>query len=381
MNQQNPNAQQDPNVQSPRISQTPQTRLQSQTITLNEDRNVTLSAYLQGVGGQFHIDRRPAVIVIPGGGYQYCAEPEAEPVALAFMRAGYHAFVLRYSVAEHAGWPNQLDDYEQAMSLIRAHADDWGIIPDRIAVCGFSAGGHLAGCAATMSSPATRPNAAILGYPALLASSIRGCDPAAPDVVDAVDVTTCPCFVFGTRDDALISVTNLVCMIEALADNGISFESHIYAFGPHGFGSASPSVTDVSKLSGRARRWLDDAIDWLSEIFGTLTLNGMTEPRCLPHVSADYEPTFSLDCTFGYLRQNEQVAGVMKPFLDWFDEHYLDVAASIGPAMLHMATTQGKPGFYALGDARTMHEILANTPFDSGYAADLAAALAAIDKQ
>ncbi|KAA8831168.1 alpha/beta hydrolase [Bifidobacterium tissieri] len=378
MNQPNPQNQQQPQPQPQPLANSP---LQSTVITLNEDRNVTLSVYLQGVGDRFRIGTRPAVIVIPGGGYQYCAEHEAEPVALAFMRAGYHAFVLRYSVAEHAGWPNQLDDYEQAMSFIRAHADDWGIIPDRIAVCGFSAGGHLAGAAATMSNPAARPNAAILGYPALLGSSIQGCDPAAPDVVDAVDVTTCPCFVFGTRDDALVSVSNLICMSEALADNGISFESHIYAFGPHGFGAATPSVTDVSKLSGRALRWLDDALDWLGEIFGTLTLNGMTQPRCLPHVSADYESSFSLDCTFGYLRTNEQVAAVMRPFLDWFDEHYLEVAASIGPAMLHLATTQGKPGFYAIGDARTMREILDNTPFDDAYAADLAAALAAIDKQ
>lgn len=73
-------------------------------------------------------------------------------MAQEYLRAGYHAFVLRYSVGwENAVWPNPLEDYDQAMELITAHAKEWHLIPEKIAVIGFSAGGHLAACAATMA--------------------------------------------------------------------------------------------------------------------------------------------------------------------------------------------------------------------------------------
>ena len=68
------------------------------------------------VGGRFdYIPKRPAILVIPGGGYQYCSVREADPVAFAYLRAGYQAFVLNYSVGKHAVWPNPLQDVEQAL--------------------------------------------------------------------------------------------------------------------------------------------------------------------------------------------------------------------------------------------------------------------------
>jgi acetyl esterase/lipase len=135
----------------------------SETIVLNKERNVTLTSYIQPVGGEFtYINKRLAVIVIPGGGYQFCSDREAEIVAFEYLRAGYHAFVLGYSIKENAVWPNPLNDYEQAMELIRSRAEEWHIYEDKIAVLGFSAGGHLASAAATMSK--NRLNAALLGY-------------------------------------------------------------------------------------------------------------------------------------------------------------------------------------------------------------------------
>ncbi|WP_049783368.1 alpha/beta hydrolase fold domain-containing protein [Mahella australiensis] len=83
-------------------------------------------------------------------------------MAFEYLRAGYHAFVLRYSIKENAVWPNPLNDYEQAIELIRSRAEEWHIYEDKIAVLRFSAGGHLALAAATMSK--NRPNAALLGY-------------------------------------------------------------------------------------------------------------------------------------------------------------------------------------------------------------------------
>ena len=153
-------------MQSINIENQPEVYMHQEIITLSEERNVTLTAMIQDVGGEFRgITARPAVLVIPGGGYLFCSDREADPVALAYMKAGYHAFILRYSVGEYSEWPQPLEDYEQAMECILKNADKWHVIKDKIAAIGFSAGGHLAGAAATMSRH--RPAAAILGYPVL----------------------------------------------------------------------------------------------------------------------------------------------------------------------------------------------------------------------
>lgn len=88
-------------------------------IVLNGERNVTLTAYTQPVEGEFnHISKRPAVLILPGGGYSMCSDREADPVAFPYLEAGYQAFILRYSVGEDSVWPNPLDDYEQAMASL-----------------------------------------------------------------------------------------------------------------------------------------------------------------------------------------------------------------------------------------------------------------------
>ena len=85
-------------------------------VTLNEKRNVRLTAFIQDVGKEYrNITKRPGVLVIPGGGYMFCSDREAEPVALAYLNAGYDAFILRYTINEVGSWPDPLQDYEDAM--------------------------------------------------------------------------------------------------------------------------------------------------------------------------------------------------------------------------------------------------------------------------
>ena len=109
--------------------------MNTEVLTLNEERNVTLTTYIQDCGEGFGcVAKRPAVLILPGGAYQMCSDREADPVAFAYAKAGYHAFVLRYSVMDDCTWPNPLNDYEQAMTLIRSHADTWHIYEDKIAV-------------------------------------------------------------------------------------------------------------------------------------------------------------------------------------------------------------------------------------------------------
>lgn len=273
--------------------------MEREVITLNGERDVTLTTYTQRAGGEFRrAPRRPAVLILPGGGYAMCSEREADPVAFAYLAAGFQAFVLRYSVGKHAAWPNPLDDYEQAMALIRSRADDWGIYRDKVAVVGFSAGGHLAGVAAT--SARERPNAAVLGYAAL-----GGCgtpaNTGAPAVASAVDDLTPPCFVFASASDVLVPVTNSIEFIGALAQAGISFESHIYAFAPHGFSTGVDALEDPDGLCSRAPHWVADSVAWLGDVLGLPGEEGMGEPRCNRWLTVDDAPILSLDCTVGHV--------------------------------------------------------------------------------
>ena len=87
--------------------------------------------------------KRPAVIICPGGGYMYCSEREATPIAMEYLAGGINAFILRYS-CKPAVFPTALVQLATAMKLVREHAKEWNIDSEKIIVVGFSAGGHLA---------------------------------------------------------------------------------------------------------------------------------------------------------------------------------------------------------------------------------------------
>ncbi|MGI5989061.1 MAG: alpha/beta hydrolase [Lachnospiraceae bacterium] len=322
--------------------------------TLNKERNVTLTCYLQAAGKEFrYVMRRPAVLILPGGGYQYCSVREADPVAFPYLKAGYDAMILHYSVADHDKWPNPLDDYEQAMALIRSKADEWKVYRDKIAVIGFSAGGHLAACAASMSE--NRPNAAILGYAVTTGGTVKECNPSAPDVISHVDSRTCPCFLFATRDDGIVPIQNTIRMIDALEKAGISFESHIYAYGPHGFSTGDSSIQPAdSAMCPRVKNWVGDSIEWLRDIFGDFSQDGMTEPKCAARVNGDSDEFLSVDCTLGHLMKNQKAAEQLLPVLK-----SLAAAAGMDEKGLNMEDmTQGVAGRMKLRDAFDLY----NTP-------------------
>ena len=278
--------------------------MKTEYIVLSEERNVSLTAYIQPAGGEFGgLSERPAVLIIPGGGYHFCSDREADPVAFPYLKAGYQAFILRYSLNEQAEWPRPLEDYEEAMAMILARAGEWHVVPDRIAVIGFSAGGHLAACAATMA--VHRPNAAILGYPVIDGDCARDYLPSAPDVPSAVDRYTCPCFVFATRTDNLVPVSNAVHMVDALCANGIAFESHIYSNGPHGLSTGDSSINHLP-FSSRYPAWVPDSIAWLEDVLGGVKSSGLTDPRFGPKINGNREKTLNLDCTIAYLAEHRE---------------------------------------------------------------------------
>lgn len=281
-------------------------------IVLHQERNVTLTAYLQNVGGEFGFTRRPAILVLPGGGYKICSDREADAVALAYSAAGFQSFVLRYTLKDKGGWPLPLEDYDEAMQLLKTRANDWHIDTDRIAAIGFSAGGHLCACAATMSRH--RPAAAILLYPAIVKQAVDLCGPDLPLPVNYVDEKTCPCFLAAARDDRIVRIQNTLAMEMALAEHNIPFESHIYSYGGHGFSTALPWIVDGS-VSTRVKDWVADSQGWLAEVLGTLTHNGFTTPeQPAVNLNADHNDVLSVMITIGHAeKQGEDVRTILAP--------------------------------------------------------------------
>ena len=288
--------------------------MRQETIILNENRNVTLTAYLQEVAGEFQFAKRPAILVLPGGGYAMCSDREADPVALAYMKAGYQAFILRYSTGKNKTWPNPLEDYEQSMALLEERAEEWHLDSSRIAAVGFSAGGHLCACAATIAKH--KPAAAILVYPSILKDICDMCQPGMPQPNEHVTGETSPCFLVAARDDRTVDVKNSLMMQLALAEKGIPFESRIYSYGGHGFSTADDWIINNS-LSPRIPHWVDDSIGWLKETLGTLTMRGISEPNIAVSKNGDTAPVLSVMCTLNHIRkQSADAISLLKPLFD-----------------------------------------------------------------
>lgn len=243
--------------------------MKTEVIYLDKEKNVTLTTYLLDSSREFtNIKARPAILVLPGGGYTMCSDREAEPIAIAYAAEGYHTFVLRYSVDSYAKWPNPLQDAENALELIRSNSEAWEIDPSKIAVIGFSAGGHLAAALSTLGR--VRPNAVILGYPcileeigAILANPVPGLD-------DKVDHTTPPAFLFTTRDDSLVPARNTLRFLEALDKVGIPYEGHIFYSGQHGLSLAKNHTSGgfIGNVNKDVVKWFGLSVEWLKNVLG-----------------------------------------------------------------------------------------------------------------
>ena len=309
----------------------------AEKIILNEERNVSLTAYIQEVDGEFGFLRRPAMLVLPGGGYAMCSDREADAVATAYLQAGFQTFILRYSVGSDKIWPQPLEDYEQTMELIKENAEKWHVDTAHISVVGFSAGGHLAACAATMAK--NKPMAAILVYPAIVKDILHICSiDNLPEVHTAVTTETSPCFLVAARDDRTVNVKNTLLFQLALEEKGIPFEGHIYSFGGHGFSTARAWI-NTNSVSERVPSWVEDSIGWLKELGGELTRAGFTESNLAVGKNGDFAPVLSIGCSLRHIRkQNEEVQELLLPLFTSMEA----VANARGYSVEELMTAMGE---------------------------------------
>ena len=229
-------------------------------------------------------ETRGCVLVLPGGGYSHRARHEADPVAQRFNALGFHAFTVEYRVAPYR-FPAPQEDALRAIRIVRAHAEEWKIKPDKIAILGFSAGGHLA-CSAGLfydkvkadngdgcDAVSARPDAEILCYPVISGDPACGhmgsfanlLGPEVPRTRFAeysceklVTGSTPPAFLWHTAADSAVPVVNSLRYAEALSRFKIPFGLHIFPAGPHGLGMAEnkPEYSDVANWPELAGEWL-----------------------------------------------------------------------------------------------------------------------------
>jgi acetyl esterase/lipase len=263
-----------------------------------DDIHPTLTTYLLDFNPEMQIGKkRPAVLICPGGGYSITSNREAEPIAIRFAAAGFHTFVLRYRVAP-SRHPKPLLDVSRAMWIIRENAELWNVDPEKIAVCGFSAGGHLAGSlgvfwhedyigeAIGMPKGMNKPNALILSYPVISSGqfahrgsfeNLLGKD-ASKEMQESMSLElhvsqqTPKTFLWHTFEDKGVPVENSLLFAQALRREGIPFELHIYPDGFHGLALCDEETAGIHEVAGgwlypHVGTWFQLCVEWLRGIF------------------------------------------------------------------------------------------------------------------
>ena len=240
-----------------------------------------------------HVPEHPngtALIVGPGGGYaRVVMDKESDEVADWLNPKGVTVFILRYRLPGDAHNKNRedvsLEDGQRAVRIVRAHAKEWNIDPEKIGIMGFSAGGHMAASVSTcyerkvyepvdeQDKVSARPDFTILGYPVIsmlpeyahegTKKRLLGLSPGrkAMETYSAelhVTAETPPAFVFCAADDNVVPPVNSVRYVSALRRYAIPAELHIYRTGGHGFGLGRSLQSSTRYWPSACENWLRD---------------------------------------------------------------------------------------------------------------------------
>lgn len=276
--------------------------------------------------------RKPALIAVPGGAYQTCPRHgnEGDPVAMNFAVDGYQGFVLEYSVASKAPhgkalFPAQLIDLGKAILTIKEHAQEWDVDPDKIAICGFSAGAHLCSMYATTwqdglleqtlkcEKEQLRIMAALCIYGLhdyVLQEAYNAANPnpmsdgaanipifgsAHPDEATLKKYSPVllankempPMFLAAATDDGLVPAMHTIRMAEKLQELGVPYECHMFQYGEHGF-SLGRNLFEPYK-----QELVHSCAQWVP-LSKTFLMHLISEETCKPEES----PFKGLDLSF-----------------------------------------------------------------------------------
>lgn len=233
--------------------------------------------------------KRPALIVVPGGGYYWVSNREGDFVAAQFFAKGFQTFVLEYLCKpDGVSYPEQLFELSCAIDYVKKNADNFSVNPDEIFTVGFSAGGHLA-CDqsneyATVADRLgvlveCKPTATALGYPFIndhdgcFDNLLFGYDEQEKSRLKEflrldrlVTKHTPPAFIWTTAQDGVVDPANSLTYALALSKSGVPYELHVYPKGEHGKSTgaieinyASDGKSDYSQWNCLSH-WFDDCV-------------------------------------------------------------------------------------------------------------------------
>lgn len=215
------------------------------------------------------------LIIFPGGGYWQLTAHEGDDYAEYFSAQGIACFVVSYRLAQHGHkHPAMIEDAFAAIRAVRSRAAEFGFDPNRLGVCGSSAGGHLVATTMLLHEQyrcdvPLRPDFGILCYPVIMSTgdlinqgSIDNLLGENPDPVllemmaceKQVTSETPPCFIWSTGDDIVVPVENSLAFAAALSRNKVPYEVRIYNYGEHGLGLNTPYG------------WEEEVVKWIRRL-------------------------------------------------------------------------------------------------------------------
>ncbi|WP_166432433.1 alpha/beta hydrolase [Lacrimispora amygdalina] len=263
--------------------------------------------------------KRPVMVIAPGGGYLFTSDREAEPIAFQFLSMGYHAVVLRYTTGDPEGKrtgvaSTALKELAQTVRYLRENCGRLFIDPDKIGICGFSAGAHLAASLGVhwqekelgeslfpspCSTDKIRPNALILAYGLLdyqvmkkksaedagdaskkemfafmdrANAALTGETELTEDVIHTfspsrfVSSMTPPAFLWHTSKDGLVYAENSLVFALEMARHHVPYELHIFQDGEHGLALANQvTANSQNQISPEVEAWVQLAGAWLKK--------------------------------------------------------------------------------------------------------------------
>lgn len=259
--------------------------------------NPTLTSYCTSKSEEIGEKKFPALIICPGGGYDYVSDRENEPVALRFAGNGIASFVLKYSCVNKK-FPTAALELASAVKYVRDNCEKYQVDKDKIFVLGFSAGGHLAASLSNfydkdvLTKPLgvkpddIKPNGCLLCYPVLTSDkefthetsilNLLGDDKSNEEALNMrelmslenrVSKATPPTFLWHTADDSAVPVENSLFYMKSLSKYKIPFEAHIYEWGNHGLSLCNyQTSTGEFQIVPVNEKWVQLAIDWINRL-------------------------------------------------------------------------------------------------------------------
>ena len=239
-------------------------------------------------------EKRPVILMCPGGGYEMTSDREAEPMAMQFLAMGYHVAILRYSVCP-VRYPAALLQVAESVLYLKEHTDEYHIDPEKIVVQGCSAGGHLAAnygiaCNITfltkllgmVNDPEQLCFAGLLLCYPVITSGEKAHEESFRNLLgeqyeekkdelsleNQVTPDTPPTFLWHTATDETVPVENSLYFFQACLQQGVSAELHIYPVGGHGLSLANEETCRANGIGVQkeCQSWIGLAQTWLEEI-------------------------------------------------------------------------------------------------------------------